>query len=52
MGAKSRGNWNVSVCLKDCANKDKHVQGAEKETYCNLCVRFSLLKPRKKTVSK
>jgi hypothetical protein len=33
MGYKSRGNWQVSVCLRgDCINRDKK---------CKECIRFN-----------
>jgi hypothetical protein len=34
MGAKSRGGWPVSICLKDCGNRD---------VMCKSCRRFSNL---------
>jgi hypothetical protein len=34
MGAKSRGGWNLGMCLKDCTH-----QGIEE--VCNSCLRFS-----------
>jgi len=33
MGAKSRGNWKLNICLKDdCKNRGS----------CDNCIRFSL----------
>ena len=32
MGAKSRGNFTIAACIRDCANR-----GAA----CEVCVRFS-----------
>ena len=38
MSEKSRGNWQVSVCLKfDCVNRDKK---------CEDCIGFSEYKKR------
>ena len=37
MSHKSRGNWTVMVCLKDCTNKG---------VKCVECVRFSKYIPR------
>lgn len=31
-GIKSRGNWNLGFCIKDCGNRDLK---------CGECVRFS-----------
>jgi len=39
MSAKSRSNYKIGMCLKDCANK-----GA----MCNKCIRFSQYKQREK----
>lgn len=36
MGAKSRGNFPVGICLRKCANRDKH---------CFLCIAFSEYEP-------
>lgn len=36
MSYKSRGNFLIGVCIKDCANKDY---------YCDVCVKFSELLP-------
>lgn len=38
MGAKSRGNWNIGYCLKDCANRSKK--------NCAECFRFSKFKEK------
>lgn len=38
MGEKSRGNWQVRICLKHCANKDKK---------CKTCIKFSNYKEKK-----
>lgn len=38
-GAKSRGNWNLGMCLKNCANRG--------EEYCEECFRFSKFKEKK-----
>jgi hypothetical protein len=32
MGSKSRGNWNINACLRNCKNRDKK---------CDTCIRFS-----------
>ena len=37
MGAKSRGNWNVHCCLKDCRNRD---------VKCDECVRWNEYEPK------
>ena len=37
MGAKSRGNWQVSKCLKKCKNRD---------ILCEECVRCSNFKEK------
>jgi hypothetical protein len=38
MGAKSRGNFQVAACFKDCANRDKR---------CDDCWRYdNYKKPR------
>ena len=36
MGAKSRGGWNLGMCLKDCTHQGK-------EEVCKACIRFSNL---------
>ena len=36
MSYKSRGNWCIGTCIKDCANKDY---------YCDVCVKFSEFLP-------
>ena len=36
MGPKSRGNWLVEWCIKECANKN---------VACKDCIRFSLFIP-------
>ena len=36
MSYKSRGNFHIGVCIKDCANKDY---------YCDVCVKFSEFLP-------
>lgn len=37
MGEKSRGNWNVEICLRDdCANRGKR---------CTCCLHFSEYRP-------
>lgn len=36
MGAKSRGNWQSGICLKECVHK-------EREDVCGACFRFSNL---------
>jgi hypothetical protein len=36
MSAKSRGNWQTGICLKDCTHKGN-------EAVCGGCVRFSNL---------
>ena len=38
MGEKSRGNWNIRCCLKDCINKDK----------CESCVRWDQYEPEER----
>ena len=38
-GMKSRGNWAIGYCLKDCAARSKKS--------CAECVRFSKFKGRK-----
>ena len=43
MGAKSRGNWTVGQCFKDCSNQGK-------EEVCNSCIRFSNLNAENPTV--
>ena len=37
-GMKSRGNFRVGVCLKNCANRGEK---------CKTCIRFSNLKEKK-----
>jgi hypothetical protein len=39
MGAKSRGNWNLGLCLKECAVRSKKK--------CGKCVKFSEYEPVK-----
>ena len=36
MGEKTRSNYPVNICLKKCANRDKH---------CFLCIGFSEYEP-------
>lgn len=43
MGAKSRGNWAVGKCFKDCIH-----QGCEE--ICGSCIRFSNLNSKMPTV--
>lgn len=40
MGYKSRGNFSVGVCLRDCRN-----QGNKKK--CEVCIRFNKYVPVK-----
>ncbi len=43
MGHKTRGNYKIGLCLKDCANKGKE---------CKTCIKFSNYKkcsPRPET---
>jgi hypothetical protein len=35
MSYKSRGNWNINKCLKECENKNK---------FCKVCIRFNYYK--------
>ena len=42
MGAKSRSNFKPGMCLKDCINRDRKTGDS---TYCDLCIKFSLLRP-------
>ena len=37
MGSKSRGNFQVNICLKDCENKGTKL--------CDMCISFSLYSP-------
>lgn len=41
MGEKSRENFQVSVCFKDCLNRDKK---------CDDCIGFSELEERVETL--
>ncbi len=36
MGHKTRSNYKIPLCLKDCANRDKE---------CKSCIRFSNYEP-------
>jgi len=38
MGYKSRGNWYIGICLKNCKNRNKK---------CKECIRFSEYKKEK-----
>ena len=40
MGAKSRGGWNLNLCLKECENRGEK---------CADCFRFSEWKEPKQT---
>ncbi len=41
MGEKSRENWRIELCLKDCENEDKR---------CQECINFSCYLPEEKNV--
>lgn len=41
-GYKSRGNWNVGICLKDCVNREK---------MCEECLGFNRFVPNKEEVN-
>jgi hypothetical protein len=42
MSHKSRSNWQVSICLKDCANRD---------IKCDTCYRWSNYKEKEVIIS-
>jgi len=43
MGIKSRGNWQIKFCLKECKNRNKK---------CKECIRFSEYESIKKEYKK